>query len=135
MRASPNSDMVVVWIDIWDSQNSTWAKQLINQKFNFRNDIATIHTCNMHPGVPQCQNCWQWGHITNKCHSQGWKCAKCNSPHKTINYWEMAGCYKVNPKANPPRVVTVIGEPCPHNFKCVNCKGDHSTDDKQCPFW
>ncbi|KXN85883.1 hypothetical protein AN958_10725, partial [Leucoagaricus sp. SymC.cos] len=120
MRASPNSDMAVVWINIWDSQSGTWAKQLINCKFNFGNNVTTVHACNMHPDVPQCQNCW--------------RCAKCNGPHKIINHHEMARCCKANPKANSPRVATALGKPCPHSFKYINCKGSHGTDDRQCSF-
>jgi len=30
IRASRNSDMAVIWIDIWDSQNGTKAKTVIN---------------------------------------------------------------------------------------------------------
>ena len=28
-----------------------------------------------------------------------------------------------------------VGAPCPHTFKCLNCKGEHSADDTKCPFW
>ncbi|KXN90290.1 hypothetical protein AN958_04323 [Leucoagaricus sp. SymC.cos] len=62
MKASVYSDMAVIWFDIWDLQKGTKAKALINKSFNFSNDIATVIACNMHPGIPQCQNCWQWGH-------------------------------------------------------------------------
>jgi len=34
IKVSPKSDMEVVWVDIWDSQNSTKAKCLINRSFN-----------------------------------------------------------------------------------------------------
>ena len=44
------------------------------------------------------------------------------------------GC-KANPKSNPPREVTADGVPCPHTFKCLNCKGDHAADDNKCFFW
>ena len=35
IKASPKSDMVVVWVDIWDSQSSSIAKNIINHQFNF----------------------------------------------------------------------------------------------------
>ncbi|KXN84361.1 hypothetical protein AN958_12694 [Leucoagaricus sp. SymC.cos] len=72
MRATPHSDMAIIWFDIWDSQNGTNAKLLTNCSFNFDKDVAVIRACNMHPGISQCQNCWKWGHITTKCRSQGW---------------------------------------------------------------
>ena len=30
MKVSPKSDIVVVWVDIWDSQSSSLAKNIIN---------------------------------------------------------------------------------------------------------
>ena len=27
------------------------------------------------------------------------------------------------------------GEPYPHSFKCINCKGDHQADSNTYPFW
>ena len=30
IKASPKSDMAVVWVDIWDSQNGSSAKNIIN---------------------------------------------------------------------------------------------------------
>ncbi|KAF5347006.1 hypothetical protein D9756_011009 [Leucocoprinus leucothites] len=108
MKASPKSDTAVVWFDIWDSQNGTKAKTLVNRTINFGRHIGTIRATSMHPGVAQCRNCWRWGHPTH-----------------------------ANPKSSPPRDATPDGIPCPHleNFKCLNCKGDHHANDNKCPFW
>ena len=59
IKASPKSDMAVVWVDIWDSQSSSLAKNIINCCFNIRHFIATIKGTNMNLGVPQCKNCWK----------------------------------------------------------------------------
>ena len=64
IKVSPKSDMAIVWIDIWDVQSGKNAKLLINRCFNIGNYIATIRGANMNPGVPQCKNCWKWGHST-----------------------------------------------------------------------
>ena len=42
IKASPKSDMVVIWVDIWDSQSSSLAKNIINYCFNVGYFIATI---------------------------------------------------------------------------------------------
>ena len=47
----------------------------------------------------------------------------------------LAWCCKANTKSNPPREATTAGAPCPHTFKCLNCRGDHAADDNKCPFW
>jgi len=47
----------------------------------------------------------------------------------------MAWYYKGNNKMNPSRLKTKKGKPCPHNFKCINCKEDHLADNPKCPFW
>jgi len=134
-KVSPKSDMAIVWIDIWDVQSGKNAKLLINRCFNVGNYIATIRGANMNPGVPQCKNCWKWGHSTLSCRIQGAKCVKCNGPHKSEHHREFGWCCKANDKINPPRLETKKGEPCPHVFKCSNCKGDHQADSNACPFW
>ena len=58
-KVSLKLDMAIVWIDIWDSQNGSAAKRIINRSFNIGNFIATIRGANMNPGVSQCKNCWK----------------------------------------------------------------------------
>ena len=57
IKASLKSDMAVVWLDIWDFQSSSLAKNIINHHFNIGCFIATIKGTNMNPGVLQCMNC------------------------------------------------------------------------------
>jgi len=135
IRASKNSDMVVIWVDIWDSQNGIKAKTILNRSFNFGRHIATIRGTSMNPGVPQYHNCWKWGHTTFACRAHGSKCQKCGSPHKLEHHRDLAWCCKGNSKTNPLRLETKKGEPCPHSFKCINYKEDHLVDDYKCPFW
>ena len=135
MKASPSSDMSVIWIDIWDSQKGSKGKILINRSFNFRRHTATVRGTAIHPGVAQCHNYWCWEHPTHACHTQGAKCQKCGGPHRVENHRLLAWCCKANPKSNSPREVTTDGVPCPHTFKYLNCKGDHFADDNKCPFW
>ena len=58
-KVSLKLDMAIVWIDIWDSQNGSAAKRIINRSFNIGNFVATIKRANMNLGVPQCKNCWK----------------------------------------------------------------------------
>jgi len=135
IRASPKSDIAIIWFDIWDTQNGSKAKLLINHSFNLGRHIATIRATNMNPGIPQCHNCWKWGHSTFSCRVHSSKCQKCSGPHKLEHHRDLAGCCKANPKLNPPCLETAKGLPCSHSFKCINCKGDHMADDYKCPFW
>ena len=64
IKAFPKSDIVIIQFDIWDSQNGSKAKLLINYSFNFGRYIATIRATNINPRVPQCYNCQKWGHST-----------------------------------------------------------------------
>ena len=57
IKAFPKSDIVIIWFDIWDSQNGSKAKLLINYSFNFDRYIATIRATNINPRVSQCYNC------------------------------------------------------------------------------
>ena len=133
ITASPKSDMAVVWVDIWDSQSGSLAKNIINRRFNIGRFIATIKGTNMNPGVPQCKNCWKWGHSTLSCCSHISRCAKCYGAHITEHHREKAWCCMENKKAN--HSATKEGEPCPHVFKCMNCKGNHQADSYSCPYW
>ena len=90
IKASPKSDMAVVWVDIWDSQSGSLAKNIINCCFNIGRFIATIKGTNMNPGVPQCKNCWKWGHSTLSCCSHISRCAKCYGAHITKHHREKA---------------------------------------------
>jgi len=51
IKALPKSDMVIVWIDVWDSQNGSKAKLLVNYYFNFSQYITTIRGTNMNPST------------------------------------------------------------------------------------
>ena len=133
IKASPKSDMAVVWVDIWDSQSGSLAKNIINRCFNIGRFIATVKGTNMNPGVPQCKNCWKWEHLTLSCRSHISRCAKCYGAHITEHHREKAWCCMENKKLN--RSATKEGEPCSHAFKCMNCKGDHQADSYSCPYW
>jgi len=89
----------------------------------------------MNPGVPQCKNCWKWGHMAGICHIQGAKCVKCNGPHLSEHHHHFAWCCKANDKTNLPRLEIKKGKPCSHSFKCLNCKGNHQANSNKCPFW
>ena len=88
IKVSSKSDMSIVWLDIWDVQSGNNTKMLINSCFNVGNYIMTIWGANMNPSIPQCKNCWKWGHATFSCRIQGAKCVKCNSPHKSEHHRE-----------------------------------------------
>jgi len=42
IKLSLKSDIVIIWLDIWDVQSSNNARELINRCFNVRSHIATI---------------------------------------------------------------------------------------------
>ena len=135
MKASPSSDMSVIWINIWNSQKGSKSKILINHLFNFGHHTATVRGTAMYPGVAQCHNCWHWGHPTYVCCAQGAKCHKCGGPHRVENYRLLVWCYKANSKSSPPRETTIACASCPHTFKCLNYKSDYSANDNKCFFW
>ena len=133
IKASLKSDMAVVWVDIWDSQSGSSAETIINHCFNIRQFIATVKGTNMNPDVLQCKNCWKWGYLTLSYCSHISRCTKCYGAHTTEHHREKAWCYMENKKAN--HSATKEGEPCPHVFKCMNCKGDYQADSYSCSYW
>ena len=42
IKVSPKSDMLIIWIDIWDVQSGSKAKSIINRCFNVGRLIVTI---------------------------------------------------------------------------------------------
>ena len=86
IKVSQKSDMAVVWVDIWDSQSGSSAKNIINHHFNIGRFITTVKGTNMNLGVLQCKNCWKWGHLTLSCHSHISRCAKCYGAHTTEHH-------------------------------------------------
>ena len=69
------------------------------------------------------------------CRIQEAKYVKYNGSHLTEHYYHFAWCCKVNNKINPPRLEIKKNKPCPHSFKCLNCKGKHQADSYDCSFW
>ena len=51
IKISPKLDMAIVWIDIWDTQNSNNVKKIINKHFNVESVIMTVRGTNINPGV------------------------------------------------------------------------------------
>ena len=102
IKVLPKSDMTIILFDIWDPQNSSKAKLLINHSFNLGHHIAMVRATNMNPGVPQYHNCWKWGHLIILCRAHGSQCQKCSGPHKLKHHRELAWYCKANPKSNPP---------------------------------
>jgi len=100
IKASPKSNMAVVWVDIWDSQSSSLAKNIINCCFNIGCFIATVRGMNMNLGILQCKNCWKWGHLILSCCSHISRCAKCYGAHVTGHHREKAWCCMENKKTN-----------------------------------
>jgi len=78
--------MTIIWIDIWNIQNGSTAKSIINRQFNISSFIATVCGANMKSGVPQCKSCWKWEHSAGMCHIQGSKYVKCSGSHQTIHH-------------------------------------------------
>ena len=57
IKVSPKSNMLIIWINIWNIQSGSRAKGLINYCFNVGRYIVTIRGANMNPGVLQYKNC------------------------------------------------------------------------------
>ena len=75
IKVSPKSDMAIIWINIWDMQNGSNAKKIINKCFNVESFITTVCSANMNLGVLQCKNCWKWGsHSRSLSHSRDQMC-------------------------------------------------------------
>jgi len=127
--------MAIIWIDIWNTQTGQNAKTIMNHQFNIGSYIAMICGANMNPEVPQCKNCWKWGHMAGICHIQEAKYVRYNRSHLSEHHCHFTWYYKANDKTNSPKLEMKKSKPCPHSFKYLNCKGKHQADLNECPFW
>jgi len=59
IKVSPKSDIATIWLNMWDSQNKTNTKRLINYCFNVGKYITTIHRANIDPCISQCKKYWK----------------------------------------------------------------------------
>ena len=57
IKVSHKSNIAIVWINIWDTQNRSNTRKVINRWFNISSYIAIVCGANMNPEVPQCKNC------------------------------------------------------------------------------
>ena len=128
IKVSLKSDIAIVWIDIWDSQNRSVAKTLTNHHFNVGSHITIIYKANMNSGISQYKNCWKWEYNTFTCRVQESKCVKYNRSHKVKHYCHFAWYCKANFKINLSHLKTKQDKLYPHLFKCLNWKGDYQAD-------
>ena len=61
----------------------------------------------------------------------------CSGPHSRDEHRDHAQCCKGHPKNKPhPIPPTPEGLPCPHIFRCPNCRKEgHPADSQRCEFW
>ena len=68
----------------------------------------------------QCGNCQKFGHATDSCRTTA--CRFCAASHKTLEH----RC----------SLCSTTGRPCEHtSAHCVNCKGKHFANSKDCDIW
>ena len=56
IKVSPKSNMAIIWINIWDTQNRSNTKKVINHWFNISSYIAIVCGTNMNLEVLQYKN-------------------------------------------------------------------------------
>ncbi|KAF9439757.1 hypothetical protein P691DRAFT_637990, partial [Macrolepiota fuliginosa MF-IS2] len=64
---SPKAKFATMWIDLSNSQRGTRASQLIGHHLFLNEAEVLIKGVKAHTGMPQCQQCWHWGHNTEVC--------------------------------------------------------------------
>ena len=135
-RTSQHSSTGTAYFNIWDSQNGSNARRLINQSVFINGTLCRIAPAAASPGVSLCTRCWRWGHPAKFCRARLLTCPKCGGPHEESQHRHMASCCKGHPKATPPIPPTPADVlACPHTDRCPSCSGPHSATSSKCPFW
>ena len=73
IKAFPKSDIAIIQINIWDFQNNTETKKLINKCFNIEQYIIIIRETDINLDIPQYKIYWKWGHTTFAYYTHGTK--------------------------------------------------------------
>ena len=136
-RNSAKSDTGTLWFDIEDSRAGLQMRNLVNRSFMYGKHRLIILPATKHVGVPQCNRCWRFGHPSNSriCPLKSKLCPICGDPHTVDYHRALATCCRGQPKHIPPIPATPDGEPCPHHARCINCGGQHRSDDRVCKYW
>ncbi|KAF8627213.1 hypothetical protein AX17_006349, partial [Amanita inopinata Kibby_2008] len=93
------------------------AKSIIGRTFNFNGNIHYCDKWIIKPSMEICGNCSRWGHLTQYCRFLS-HCSKCTGFHLTTLH-DAAIEDDMDEDIN----------------KCVNCHGDHWSNDKSCEFF
>ncbi|XP_006456079.1 hypothetical protein AGABI2DRAFT_121980 [Agaricus bisporus var. bisporus H97] len=120
VRSRGSKDMVVTFVDVWDSKTGSHTKDLVNKVYHIRGKLIKVEYTCQREFVPQCQKCWKWNHGTSRCRLNHQLCARCGQPHMTKNHTVFTTCCRAARKKED-----WTGE-CKHEIKCINCKGNHT---------
>ncbi|KAF9470544.1 hypothetical protein BDN70DRAFT_909506 [Pholiota conissans] len=130
-----SSSTSTVYFNIWDSQQGSAAKSLIDKTLLFGKKACFIRAAAANPGTPLCTRCWRWGHPIKACKASQPRCAICARPHEKEIHRLYCGLCKGDPKHDPLIPKTPGDQPCPHPPRCPNCNGEHAATDWKCKFW
>ena len=64
-RNSPHSDTGTLWFDINNSCVGLIMCNLVGRTFMYGTYCLTVALATKHAGVPQCNRCWRYGHLSN----------------------------------------------------------------------
>ena len=132
-KESPNSTRMTVFFDIWDSQQGSRARTLNDARIIINSTECFVKPAPARHVVPLCPSCWRWGHSRPSCRGRT-RCPKCGEPHTLEEHRQHASCCKENAKIK--QTATPADAPCPHTFRCLNCRRDtHHAHERKCVFW
>jgi len=136
-RNTLRSDTGTLWFNIEDSKSGLNMCSLVNHAFMYGKHRLVIAPAVKHIGVPQCNHCWRFGHLSNVriCPLKSKLCSICGETHSVEFHHALATCCCGQPKRNPPILATPDGELCSHNARCINCGKNHCSDDCVCRYW
>ncbi|KAL7283508.1 hypothetical protein ACG7TL_002941 [Trametes sanguinea] len=129
VRSSSDASSAKLAVQFDDDRDHETSHRLLAQPVLFPEGITRAQILPDRNVLPQCANCWTWGHTAKRCHHPYVVCARCGGPHPARFHHGKAACCKTDPNFGKP------GFQCPHPPWCCNCGGPHFANDRQrCPF-
>ena len=111
-----------VVVSVVDDNQGTVGRRLMGTMVNFSGCLRPCKRWVELPSQPFCGQCQSWGHPGARCPANVLICARCGGTHDYRQHdWYCDTC-----KKGPGHACTPF---------CRNCRGNHMSTSKECPFY
>lgn len=117
-----NATHGMFFVEFFDNAMSSALKHVTSHPIHLNTALChAVKTYNNKPSAPQCGVCLRWGHRTHLCRATSPRC------------WVCAGDHDERVHKATCDTCSIPGSKCVPT--CLNCRGAHRADSKECSFY